>query len=101
MKALPKGLSVIEHKNQLLAKLYNTTIADVNLINGDVTINSGLRDIGRLSKHTKKCLNLVLADSNISVRQKDFKWIISHKVDNFTKFFYLDTQGIAKFNIFE
>lgn len=102
MKALPKGLSVIEHKDLLLVKLYDTLIAKVDFVNGDVSINSGLQDIGRLTKHTKKCLNLALEDSKISVRQEDFKWIITHvDVDNVSRYFYLDDAGRSNFNMYE
>ena len=102
MKALPKGLSIIEHKDVLLVKLYNTLIAKVDFASGNVSLDSGLQDIGRLTNHTKKCLNLALEDSDISVRQENFKWIISHiDVDKVTKFYYLDTMGKSSFNMYE
>lgn len=71
-KSLPKGLSVIEHNGLLLAKLYDTIIVSLDKKAKVLTLNSG----GWKTKHTKKCINLVLEDYFISVYQKQFEWFI-------------------------
>ncbi len=91
----PKGLSVIEVKNSLYAKLYNTMILEVDRTLGTVKLDSGLVDIGRMSKHTKKCLNILLADRGYSVKQKNFKWTVSN-LDTVHEF---DTNGRCEFRL--
>ena len=69
---LPKGLSITTHNGITVAKLYDTNIVIVDSTKGIVTLNSG----GWLTKHTKKCSNLVLAQFGLSIVQRDFKWYV-------------------------
>jgi hypothetical protein len=71
--ALPKGLSVVTHNNIIVAKLYDTKI--VISEGNKVTLNSG----GWLTNHTKKCMNLVLANSYLNVSQKKGQWFVTFK----------------------
>ena len=66
----PKGLSVIEHDNKLLAKLYNTLIVEFNRDNNRLKLRTG----GWYTRHTKKCINLVLNKHGLYVTQEQFKW---------------------------
>lgn len=71
---LPKGLSVIEHNGLTLAQLYNTLIVALKDEGEKITIN--LNSGGWTTKHTKKCINLVLNPYGVRVYQKQFKWYI-------------------------
>lgn len=73
---LPKGLSVIEHNGQVLCKLYDTMIAIIDLNRSVATLDSGTWR----TKHTKKCLNLVLNEYGIHVVQRDFEWYLSYGI---------------------
>lgn len=67
---LPKGLSVIDHNNTVLAKLYDTLIVEY-----DKSLNRlKLRNGGWQTKHTKKCINLVLNKFGLYLVQEKFIW---------------------------
>lgn len=67
---LPKGLNVVDFNQYVIAKLYNTRIVEVDESTGSVVLRNG----GWPTKHTKKCMNLVLNDFNIYVCQEKFIW---------------------------
>jgi sporulation protein YlmC with PRC-barrel domain len=69
-KKLPKGLSIVSVANLKIAKLYDTNIVIVDGINNLITINTG----GWYTRHTKKCINLVLNSMGLYLTQKNFKW---------------------------
>lgn len=69
---LPKGLSVVTIKGLTVAKLYQTNIVIVDETAKKITLNSG----GWLTKHTKKCSNLVLGQFGLSIVQRDFQWYV-------------------------
>ena len=69
---LPKGLSITPYQNKTIARLYQTNIVEIDHETGCITLRNG----GWLTKHTKKCTNLVLAKFNINVRQKNFTWYV-------------------------
>lgn len=72
MSTLPKGLSITPYKGITIARLYNTNIVTIDSGSNTITLNNG----GWNTKHTKKCMNIVLAPFNLSVKQKDFEWFI-------------------------
>lgn len=95
MRALPKGLSIIEHDNKILVKLYNTMIAIVDNNTGVVNLDSGLNDIGRMSQHTKKCLNLVLREKlHVYIKQTNFQWEVIDTL-NSSKIADFDNNGLC------
>lgn len=67
---LPKGLSVIEHNNVVLAKLYQTMIVIFDRNTNVLKLNNG----GWETKHTKKCINLVLNKYGLYLVQEKFIW---------------------------
>lgn len=71
-KRLPKGLSVINHNETLLAKLYATLIVEYNTTENRLILRTG----GWRTMHTKKCINLVLAPYGIKVVQRKGEWFI-------------------------
>lgn len=87
---LPKGMSLCETHGMIICKLYNTII--VERIECDRII---LRNGGWKTKHTKKCINLVLAKyrPDLKVIQKDFEWFIQY--DTGRKIPFLDGMNIA------
>lgn len=88
---LPKGLSIVDVPNLTVAKLYNTNIVMIRHEDNCITLNHG----GWKTKHTKKCINLVLARYGLKVVQKNFEWfIIRHNTE--VGLFHNDTwQGVA------
>jgi hypothetical protein len=69
----PKGLSVSEVENSLVAILYHTRI--VEKIGERLILRSG----GWFTNHTKKCINLVLnryVSQVIEVRQIKGEWFV-------------------------
>ena len=102
-KALPKGLSIINHNGLLLVQLYKTLIASVDTNTGLVKLDSGLKAIGRKSRHTKKCLNLALSEFDMVIKQKSFNWTVHHTRQGFfnssqTNYYHFDTEGYCNFN---
>jgi len=79
MKALPKGLSVTPVPGLTIARLYSTNIVTIDSSSNTITLNSG----GWHTKHTKKCMNIILAPFDLYVKQKDFKWYVVRQ-DNTT-----------------
>lgn len=75
---MPKGLSVIEHNGVLLAKLYKTLIVDFETVPKFNTRVLKLDTGGWKTAHTKKCINLVLKEYGISVRQSKGQWYVYH-----------------------
>ena len=71
-KRLPKGLSVINHNDTLLAKLYATLIVEFNTTTNSLILRNG----GWRTMHTKKCINLVLKQYGIEVRQRKGEWFV-------------------------
>jgi len=69
---LPKGLSIVNINSLKIAQLYQTKIVVFDSNQGTVTLNSG----GWSTKHTKKCINLVLASTCFSLVQRDFEWYV-------------------------
>lgn len=69
---MPKGLSVIFHKGTLLAKLYNTVIVEYIPADNRLILRTG----GWFTPHTKKCINLVLADYGFRVVQSKKQWYV-------------------------
>ena len=69
---MPKGLSVIFHNGILLAKLYNTVIVEYIPADNRLTLRSG----GWWTMHTKKCINLVLAEYGFKVVQRKKQWYV-------------------------
>ena len=55
---LPKGLSLIETDKQILSKLYDTLIVQYDKDSKHLTLRTG----GWKTRHTLKCINLVLND---------------------------------------
>ena len=72
MKHLPKGLSITPFKTNTIARLYNTNIVEIDHNNSTITLNSG----GWLTKHTKKCINIVLDKFDLSIYQEKFQWYV-------------------------
>lgn len=72
---LPKGLNLIEHNSLILAKLYHTLIVKFEYLDNGakIVLSSG----GWRTKHTKKCMNLVLNKHGVYIYQKDFEWYIN------------------------
>ena len=70
MKKLPKGLSVVKDGERTLAQLYNTLI--LKRSGNEITLNTG----GWFTMHTKKCMNLVLADFGYYVKQVKGVWSV-------------------------
>jgi len=85
---LPKGLSLIHHEGKTLVQLYNTLIAVIDKTGPAplFRLNSG----GWQTKHTKKCLNLVLNEYGVYVYQKNFNWYINTPIHQNMEF----TDGI-------
>jgi hypothetical protein len=83
MKQLPKGLSITNIKTYKVAKLYNTNIVEIDLSTGLISLNSGTWK----TKHTKKCMNLVLSQYGAQVIQKDFNWYVITKDNKKQAFF--------------
>lgn len=71
---LPKGLSVIEHNGMLLAKLYDTLIVQFETTPQYGTRVLKLNNGGWTTKHTKKCINLVLNKHGLYLVQEKFIW---------------------------
>lgn len=69
-KRLPKGLSVIDHNGMLLAKLYDTLIVEYNRDSQRLILRNG----GWATKHTKKCINLILNKYGLYLAQEKFIW---------------------------
>ena len=72
----PKGLNLIKHNNQILAKLYNTVIVDAQYSSLDKAWTIRLNSGGWRTKHTKKCINLSLQSLNVYLYQKKFNWYV-------------------------
>lgn len=70
---LPKGLSVTHIGPYKVAKLYNTNIVEIDNNNNSLILRTG----GWETRHTKKCMNLVLSDLGLGVIQRDFKWLVT------------------------
>jgi len=68
----PKGLSVIEHQNQVLAKLYKTLIVVYDKNTNVLKLDNG----GWRTAHTKKCINLVLSQYGYYVKQNKGQWYV-------------------------
>ena len=73
MKFKTKGLSVQTFDNKEFFKLYDTIIVTKDLTTGDIMLDSG----GWRTKHTKKCINMILSGHNMSVFQKQYEWYVS------------------------
>ncbi len=71
---LPKGLSVIEHNSMVLGKLYNTMIVEYNQNTNSLKLRNG----GWQTKHTKKCINLILNKFGLYLVQEKFIWNLYH-----------------------
>lgn len=67
---LPKGLSIVSVQNIKVAKLYSTNI--VEIIDNRIKLRTG----GWRTKHTKKCMNLILNPLGLNVIQKDWEWYV-------------------------
>lgn len=80
---LPKGLSIVDVHGLSVGKLYKTNIVIVNQNLGDIQLNSG----GWMTKHTKKCMNLMLNEYGYNVSQRDFKWYITDTAGNKIEYF--------------
>ena len=72
MRRYPKGMSVVPIKGFTIVRLYNTNILTIDHQNETIQFETG----GWHTKHTKKCMNLILRQYNLYVRQKNFKWYI-------------------------
>ncbi len=70
MKRLPKGLSIVSIGDIKVAKLYDTNIVQINSATKRLTLRTG----GWQTKHTKKCINLVLNPLGLFLVQKNFNW---------------------------
>jgi len=77
---MPKGLKVVRNNRQIVAQLYNTVI--VTIENDKCTLNTG----GWFTTHTKKCMNLVLGEFGLNVRQIKGEWFLSKKSEIIEKF---------------
>lgn len=67
---LPKGLSVTHIGPYKVAKLYNTNIVEIDNNNNSIILRTG----GWETRHTKKCMNLVLNDLGLKVIQEKYIW---------------------------
>lgn len=67
---LPKGLSVVEFNQYTIAKLYNTNIVELDNTTGCLKLRTG----GWYTKHTKKCINLIINKYDLNLIQEKFKW---------------------------
>lgn len=79
-KALPKGLTVDLKGSDLKAKLYQTEI--VCLKGNKLTLRCG----GWFTRHTKKCINLVLKDHGVRIFQDKNQWFVFTEKDGDTSF---------------
>ena len=85
MKRLPKGLELSQNGTMSVARLYQTDI--VTRVENRLTLRNG----GWATKHTKKCLNLVLGQVGIEIKQKAFVWYV---IQNGTKIPFQDGMQI-------
>jgi hypothetical protein len=71
---MPKGLSIVNLGNRIVAQLYDTVIADLNLTDKTGTLNAG----NWFTAHTKKCINLILSANGFNGRvvQDDGVWYV-------------------------
>ena len=80
---LPKGLTIVDVYGLSVGKLYKTNIVIVNQNLGDIQLDSG----GWMTKHTKKCMNLILNEYGFHVSQRDFQWFVSDTAGNKVEYF--------------
>jgi hypothetical protein len=80
VKKLPKGLSITPTPTQTVARLYNTNIVVIDHKLDGVTLNTG----GWSTKHTKKCMNIVLEPLGYHVYQKAYQWYIYDRKKDIT-----------------
>lgn len=73
---LPKGLSIVDVPNLTVAKLYDTNIVMIQEIQqgSDKVKRITLSHGGWRTKHTKKCINLVLNQFGIHLVQRKGDW---------------------------
>lgn len=73
----PKGLNVVTHNGTTFAKLYKTMIVVIQ--NGTIQLDTG----GWHTRHTAKCMNMVLSENetNIRVFQKKTVWYAQYQND--------------------
>lgn len=79
---LPKGLSIINHKGDTIATLYDTNICSVDNATSRIELNSG----GWYTRHTKKCMNLFLATYDYEVQQVKGSWYVKDKLGYMTPY---------------
>lgn len=82
MSKLPRGLSIVEVTGLKIAKLYSTNIVLINDATNEILLNSD----GWNTKHTKKCMNLVINRYGFNVYQKDFTWYVQDSNGNVQEF---------------
>lgn len=63
-------MSLIETDKQVLCQLYQTLIVDIDKETKRLKMRTG----GWYTKHTKKCINLVLNKYDLNLIQEKFKW---------------------------
>jgi len=74
---LPKGLSIVSIQDSTIVRLYQTNI--VTKVGLKMVLETG----GWKTKHTKKCINLILNQHGLNVYQKKNVWYVS-KADGST-----------------
>lgn len=67
-----KGFSIYTNLNTTIARLHNTDIVTIDHENKRLILKT---DQWR-TKHIKKCMNLILNQFDLMVKQKDFQWRI-------------------------
>lgn len=71
----PKGMAVVPTNGLTIARLYDTNIVTIDYVNNTIHLNNG----GWETKHTKKCMNIILEQFGYYVYQKDFQWYVSNR----------------------
>lgn len=67
---LPKGLSIVSIGDIKIAKLYDTNIVEIDKLHNSIILRTG----GWQTKHTKKCINLILNEYDLYLVQEEYKW---------------------------
>lgn len=72
MNKLPKGLSITPFNGYTIARLYNTNIVTIDNNSNTIKLSTN----GWTTRHTKKCMNLVLEKFGLHVYQEKGEWYV-------------------------
>jgi hypothetical protein len=96
MKSTPKGYNAyVESSGKAVVKLYNTIIVEYDLLNRTIKLNSG----GRLTNHTKKCMNYAMANQGYNVSQVKGHWLVTHNSNPDCRIDFIDNMVLPNINV--